>query len=151
MLSASLLAAVGASLWAQPGGILTVAAPPKTAVVRNAEAEVKLSVRLRGGYHVNSNAPADEYLIPMALTWNPSSLRVLEILYPKGKMETYSFSSKPLSVYTGNFEILTRFHVPPQSAPGASVVTGKLRYQACTTSMCLPPRTVEVKLPVEIR
>ncbi|HSW50179.1 MAG TPA: protein-disulfide reductase DsbD domain-containing protein [Bryobacteraceae bacterium] len=120
-------------------------------MARNAEAGVKLSVRLRGGYHVNSNAPADEYLIPLALTWTTSTLQVREVVYPKGKMESYSFSSKPLSVYTGNFEILTRFHVPPRAPLGASVVTGRLRYQACTTSMCLPPRTVEVKLPVEIR
>jgi hypothetical protein len=138
-------------LWAQPGAVLTVAAPPKTRMVRNADASVKLPIRLRSGYHVNSSTPADQYLIPLGLTWNSSPLEAREIVYPKPRMEKYSFSSKPLSVYTGDFEIVTRFNVPAQAPVGASVVTGRLRYQACTNSACLPPRTVEVRLPIEIR
>jgi hypothetical protein len=120
-------------------------------VVRNADASVKLPVRLRSGYHVNSSTPADQYLIPLGLTWNSSPLEVREIVYPKPRMESYSFSSKPLSVYTGDFEIVTRFKVPAQAPVGASVVNGRLRYQACTNSACLPPRTVAVRLPIEIR
>jgi hypothetical protein len=147
----SALLAVAVGLWAQAGAILTVVAPPRSAVTRSSDAGIKLSVRLRSGYHVNSSTPADEYLIPLGLTWNPSPLEVREIVYPKPRMESYSFSSKPLSVYTGDFEILTRFKVPAQAPVGASVVTGRLRYQACTSSACLPPRTVEVRLPVDIQ
>ena len=35
----------------------------------------------------------------------------------------------------------------PASAPaGLGAVNGKLRYQACTDKMCLPPKTVDVRL-----
>ena len=65
-------------------------------------------------------------------------------------MEKYSFSEKPLSVFTGNFQIVTHFKAPANAAPGPATLTGKLRYQACNSSMCLPPKTLDVSLQVEI-
>ena len=113
-------------------------------------AEAKLKVELRSGYHCNSNTPSDDYLIPLKLTWTQGTLEVGQISYPKPQMEKYSFSDKPLSVYTGDFEIVTHFKVPPSAPPGDTVVAAKLRYQACTERMCLPPKTVDVSLPVNI-
>ena len=112
--------------------------------------EAKLPLELRSGYHVNSNTPSEDYLIPLRLTWNPNPLGTAEVVFPKPKMERYSFSKVPLSVFTDNFAIVTRFQVPASAAPGPVTLTGKLRYQACNTKMCLPPKTVDVKLPVEV-
>ena len=125
--------------------------PPRTTAARDSVVSTRLAVQLRNGYHVNSNTPAEDYLIPLGLTWNVSPLEVREIIYPKPKMEAYPFSTKPLSVYTGDFEIVTRFAVSAKARLGVSIVTGKLRYQACTRSACLPPKTVEVRLPVDIQ
>jgi hypothetical protein len=130
---------------------LTVVAPPRTVGARNAEVTARISVQLRNGYHVNSNTPNDDYLIPLRLSWQASLLKVLEITYPQPRLENLSFSTKPVSVILGDFGIATRFKVPAAAPLGAAVLTGKLRYQACTASSCLPPRTVEVRLPVEIR
>jgi hypothetical protein len=138
-------------LWAQSSQVLTVAPPPRTAGARNAEVTAGISVQLLNGYHVNSNTPNDSYLVPLRLSWNASPLRVLEITYPQPRLETLSFSTKPVSVNVGDFRIGTRFKVPATAPLGAAVLTGKLRYQACTASSCLAPRTVEVRLPVEIR
>jgi len=112
--------------------------------------EAKLTVELRNGYHCNSDKPSDEYLIPLKLTWTPGVLEAVDIAYPKPNLEKYSFSDKPLSVYTGDFEIVTKFKVPATAAAGPAILTAKLRYQACTDRMCLPPKTVDVSLPVEV-
>ena len=114
-------------------------------------ASSKILFRLANGYHTNSNAPADEYLIPLRLTWEAAPLQVAGIDYPKPHMEKYSFSDKPLSVYSGEFEIVSKFKAPAGAPKGPRTLTGKLRYQACTNSMCLPPKTLSVQLPVEIR
>jgi hypothetical protein len=140
-----------ASGLAQGSGVLTVAPPSKVSAKRNETAEAKIAVQLRKGFHVNSDNPSDAYLIPLRLTWHRSELQVVETVYPKPKMETYEFTSKPLSVFTGDFDIVTRFQVPPKAQTGTAVLLGKLRYQACNEKMCLPPRTVEVRLPVDIR
>ncbi len=132
------------------GNVLTVAPPDKIVAKAGSTAQVKLSAQLRTGYHCNSNTPSDEYLIPLRLTWNPGPLEAAEVVYPKPQMEKYSFSPTPLSVFTGDFEILTRFKVSANATPGLMILPAKLRYQACTDRMCLAPKTVYVSLPVEI-
>jgi hypothetical protein len=138
-------------LWAQSSQVLTVAPPPRTAGARNTIVTTSISVQLRNGYHVNSNTPNDSYLVPLRLSWNAAPLKVLEITYPQPRLENFSFSSKPVSVNAGDFRIDTRFKIPATAPLGAAMLTGKLRYQACTSSSCLAPRTVEVRLPVQIR
>ncbi|MGH9672433.1 MAG: protein-disulfide reductase DsbD domain-containing protein [Bryobacteraceae bacterium] len=119
--------------------------------LRGATASVAIKVELRDGYHVNSNTPSDEYLIPLRLTWNAAPLQVASVEFPKPRMEKYSFSEQPLSVFVEGFQISTRLRTPSSAPLGPKTLTGKLRYQACNDRLCLPPRTVEVKLPVEIR
>jgi thiol:disulfide interchange protein DsbD len=118
---------------------------------RNSAVTTKLAVSLGETYHVNSNAPHEDYLIPLRLTWTPAPLEVESVTYPKPHDEKYQFSDQPLSVFTGNFEITTKFKVPADAASGPAIIAGKLRYQACNNNMCFPPKTVEVKLPVEIQ
>ena len=113
-------------------------------------AQVKVSLELRPGYHCNSNKPSDEYLIPLKLTWAAGPLEAPEVSYPEPQMEKYSFSDKPLSVYTGNFDLITKFKVPASSIAGQVMITGKLRYQACTDRMCLQPKTLDVTIPIDI-
>jgi thiol:disulfide interchange protein DsbD len=138
-------------LQAQTSGVLTIAPPQNVTAKRNEIVSATIRVELRNGYHVNSNTPADDYLIPLRLTWDAAPLEVASIRYPKPRTEKYAFSSKPLSVFTGDFDIVTRFKVPEKASMGTKVLLGKLRYQACTNQLCLPPKNVEVRLPVDIR
>jgi hypothetical protein len=128
---------------------LSVAPPDKITAKSGSTAQVKLSAQVRAGFHVNSNTPNEDFLIPLKLTWS-GVLETAEIVYPKPQSEKYPFSEKPLSVYTGDFEILTRFKVPAAAASGPGVVSGKLRYQACNDRMCFPPKTVDISLPIEV-
>lgn len=146
-----LLLAVVFQLWAQIGQVLTVTPPLRVFAARNAVLTVPLSVQLRKGYHVNSNTPDDEYLIPLTLTWDAPNLELRDTVYPKPEKGTFSFSTKPVSVYAGTFDIVSRFAVTAKTPTGASVLTGKLRYQACTDNMCMPPKTIDVRVPVEIK
>jgi hypothetical protein len=141
---------ISALCFAQGPNVLSVAPPEKLTAKAGSIAQAKLSVHIQPGYHANSNTPSDEYLIPMRLTWTASPLETAEVIFPKPEMEKYSFSDKPLSVYTGGFELVTRFKVPATAAPGLLVVAGKLRYQACNDRMCLAPKTVDISLPVDV-
>src|SRR5579864_8407519 len=138
-------------LFAQSSAILTVAPPQKVVAKRSTGATAKIAVSLGPGYHANSNAPHEAYLIPLRLTWTAAPLEVETVIYPKAHDEKYQISEQPLSVVTGTFEISTRFKAPTDATVGLVVLAGKLRYQACNNTMCFPPKTVEVKLPVEIQ
>jgi hypothetical protein len=146
-----LLAAPWPSLLAQGSGVLTVAPPSRLTIKRDATADLSLKAELQPGFHVNSNTPGDEYLIPLKLTWNKEPLEAEQVTYPKPQMEKLSFSPNPVSVFTGSFEIVTRFKAPPNAAPGMALMNGKLRYQACNNKECLPPRNVDVRVTLDIQ
>ncbi len=134
----------------QSNNVLTVGAPEKVTAKIGSTVQVKLPLELRTGYHCNSNKPSDEYLIPLKLTWAAGPLEAPEVIYPEAQMEKYSFSDKPLSVYTGNFELVTKFKVPASAIAGQVMITGKLKYQACTDRMCLQPKTIDVSIPIDL-
>ena len=130
--------------------VLNVAPLRKIAVPVAGSADASVAVQLCEGYHVNSNTPSDAYFIPLRLTWNPGPLEAVSVVFPKPQMEKLAFSDKPVSIFTGNFEVVTKFKAAAGAALGQNVVTGKLRYQACNDRMCLPPRTLDLSLPVEV-
>lgn len=135
----------------QESGVLSVAPAQKLIARRGGAAEARIRVQLRTGYHVNSNTPSEDYLIPLRLTWQAAPLEVAEVIFPKPVMERYSFSPKPISVFTGDFDIVTRFRVPAGAPAGPAVMAGKLRYQACNHNSCLPPKTIEFRLPASVQ
>jgi hypothetical protein len=130
--------------------VLSVAPPSRIIVKAGEVTEVTLPVKVATGYHANSNIPADPFLIPIKLTWNPEPLGAGQVTFPKPQTLKLGFSAKPASVFTGDFNIVTRFKVAADATPGASSVAGKLHYQACDDRSCLPPATLEVSVPVEI-
>ena len=111
-----------------------------------------IPVTVLPGYHVNSNTPSDEYLIPLKLTWKSTgALEAGMVVYPKPTMEKYEFAEKPLSVFTGKFELDANLKAPANAHVGAGAAVGQLRYQACSDRACYPPKTVEVTVPYNIQ
>jgi hypothetical protein len=140
------------SLWAQGKAYLTAGEPQRVAGKRNAAVQSRIPLTVQQGFHVNSNKPAEEYLIPLALTWTKTgALEAGAVVYPKPSMEKYEFSEKPLSVYTGSFDLIANFKVAPNAPAGPGAATGRLRYQACNDRACFPPKTIEITVPYQVQ
>ena len=119
---------------------------------RNAAVQVKLPLVVKEGYHVNSNKPNEEYLIPLKLTWTSTgALEGGAVTYPKAELVKYEFSEQPLSVYTGAFDLVANFKVAANAPAGPGAATGKLRYQACSNRACYPPKTVDVTVSYQVQ
>jgi hypothetical protein len=126
--------------------------PAKVAGARNATVQVKIPVSVKSGYHVNSHTPIDEYLIPLKLTWiSTGALEGGTVTYPTPSMEKYEFAEKPLSVYTGNFDLVANFKVAANAPTGPGAAVGKLRYQACSNKACYQPKTIEITVPYQVQ
>ncbi len=145
------LAAFAQAPGAQDSPLLTAAPPERITAARGATVEARVFAQLRGGYHANSNTPNEDYLIPLRLRWESGPLAPVEVIYPKPEERRYPFSSKPVSVFSGTFEVVTRFKVDRSARVGPGVLVGSLRYQACSEDTCYRPATLEIRLPYEIR
>lgn len=148
-LSSLLLAATSAVVYAQ-SGVLSVGDPAKLVVKRSGETAHTLRAALQSGYHCNSDKPTEDWMIPLRLTWQSTALETVSITFPKAKMEKFAFSDKPIAVLEGEFDIVSKFKRVANAMPGPAILSGKLRYQACNDKMCLPPKTIDVKVPLLI-
>lgn len=131
---------------------LTVGQPRKVTGKRNDAVQTRIPVSILEGYHVNSNTPSEEYLIPLTVTWTSlGALEGAQVVFPKASSEKYEFADKPLSVFTGNFELTVNFRVSARAPAGPGVASGKLRYQACSNRACYPPKTVDINVPYQVQ
>jgi len=137
---------------AQSSGYLSAGQVQKVSGKRNAALQVKIPLVVKEGYHVNSNQPSEEYLIPLKLTWTEmGALEGGTVTYPKASLEKYEFSEQPISVYTGSFDLLASFKVAAKAPAGPGAATGKLRYQACSNRACYPPKTLEITVSYQVQ
>ena len=111
-----------------------------------------LDFRIGIDFHINSNKPKADYLIPTVLKLNPSEpVAVADVKYPAGEDMSFAFSpNEKLSVYSGDFTITTSLKAPATAAAGTYPVKGELRFQACDRSACYPPRSIPVQFQVTV-
>ena len=121
-------------------------------VARGSSFQLAVVLKIRPGFHINARKPSADYLIPTDLRANlPAGFKSAgEISYPKGELRTFAFTKTPLNVYQG--KVVLRVPLTAQSdAPlGAQHIPLKLRYQACSNEVCLPPVTLDVDAQVTI-
>ncbi len=102
-------------------------------------------MNIRPGFHVNAREKSEDYLIATDLKAQlPSGFTSGEVVYPKGKLETFVFSKKPLMILRLPVDALATAPLGEQHIPL------KLHYQACSTELCLPPTTLPLDALVNI-
>lgn len=154
VLAGAALAACGvAALAAQPGRIGIALEPLAEADAARAGTTFRVAVRaqLDPGFHVNSNAPLEDFLIPTALTLEPPDGIALEALaWPEPFMLSQKGADQPLAVFEESFVIGAALAIAPDLAPGEYTVPATLRYQACDDTMCYLPATAQLAFPLVI-
>jgi hypothetical protein len=107
---------------------------------------VPLHFRVADGMHINSHTPHLKELIPtqLAVAEIPG-INVVSVDFPAGSDYSFAFSPRQkLSVYAG--ELVLRAHLIAR--PGDHPVHALLRYQACDSTSCYPPKTLSLSFEV---
>jgi hypothetical protein len=113
--------------------------------------EVAVVFKIRPGFHVNAREKSEDYLIATDLRAEiPAGFKAGAVSYPKGELHTFTFSKKPLNVYQGAVALRMPLTALPGASLGPQEIPLKLRYQACSTEICLPPVTIDLQASVNI-
>jgi len=107
---------------------------------------------IEDGWHVHSNTPPEPYLIATELSLElPEGFDAAEVYYPPPLQRSFAFApGLELSVYEGKLGITAGVRVPQAYAGDRLRVVGKLRYQACNDTTCLPTSvTAETEVRIE--
>ena len=114
-------------------------------------ARVALEVKLDPGYHVNSNSPLDDLLIPTVLTLDPPDGITLEgVAFPEAILLEQVGVEEPLAVFEEEFLVGALLTVGGSLAPGSYAVPGTLRYQACNDRMCFNPTNAQIQFDLTV-
>jgi hypothetical protein len=131
---------------------VTVLPTPVETVPRGSGGQVELHFRITPGYHINSNTPKSEFLIPTTLKLDaPTDIVIGRITYPAGHDMAFPFSpDEKLSVYTGDFPVAVVVRPLHSVLPQKYMIRGKLKYQACDNAQCYPPKQLPVEFEVKV-
>ena len=153
----SVLVLLSASAYAQDmpgpkGPVVTMAPAPLVTIIQGKAGTIPLSFRVAGGYHINSNQPKSEFLIPTTLKIDAATdIVIRKVVFPAGQDMSFPFApDEKLNIYTGDFtvDVVVR---PLHSVPkGKYMVRGTLKYQACDNAACYPPKQLPVSFEVKV-
>ncbi len=111
-----------------------------------------LGVTVPGKYHLQSNAPLDEFLVPTVLTVTPpEGWTMSEVVYPEPVLlDAPDLSDVPMAVFEHEFVIGVAIRIGVDVEPGTYPIGIKLQYQACDDKLCYAPTHKEFRSTIEV-
>lgn len=112
-------------------------------VYSGSEFKIALKVDIDEEWHINSNQPYEDYLIPTEVTLDENEFfKLNNVAYPKAHDFKFAFSDNPLSVWEGEIIIGAIIQVAEDVEPGSYKLIINLEYQACNDMSCLAPTSI---------
>lgn len=109
-----------------------------------------LQVDIVPGWHINSNTPNEEFLIPAVFEVDKKpGFTTGDIHYPPAH-DVKLFSETLLSAYQGSLVIWIEVKADSTLEPGTAKLSGALKYQACNDKICLLPTETSFELKVSV-
>jgi thiol:disulfide interchange protein len=142
---------IAAAQLVDQSSVVTITLSPESLKVDpGSRVKVVLHATIAEGFHINSNTPNDEFLIPVTVESADSSWPIAKVSYPAPKVLNLAVSEKPLSAFEGKTDIGLTFDIGTSTPTGKHVVPVEFGYQACDDRSCLPPRTITANLTFEV-
>lgn len=110
-----------------------------------------LHARIEHGWHINSNKPNDEFLIPAVLTSGNRSFPLTGVVFPVPKEKNLGVSEKPVSVFEDEIDIAITIAVKKTTAGGAYSIPLKFDYQGCSDRVCMAPASEKIEFTLEVK
>src|SRR6266576_3311723 len=132
--------------------LVLLAPAPLITITQGKASQVPLAFRVIRGYHINSNQPKSEFLIPTALKIGATTDIIIGGTdYPEGHDMSFAFAlDEKLNVYTGDVQVDVSVRPLRSVQPGKYMLRGNLKYQACDNAACYPPKQLPVSFEVKI-
>lgn len=123
----------------------------RTELQPGATARVAVITEVPTGFHAQSSAPLDKFLIPFRVTaGDDKRIQAGAPVYPDGEIKQY-FGVGKMSVYGGQFTTIVPIRISTDAPPGPIEIKLSVRSQICTDAgNCLAPTTQTVTISTSI-
>ena len=115
------------------------------------EFKIAIETDVEETWHINSQNPKDEFLIPTTVMIDDTiNFNLLKIAYPEAHDIKLGFSDTPLSVWEGKVYFGALVIAVDNLSPGKYPLIVSVEYQACNNQSCLAPTIVADTLFIQI-
>lgn len=111
---------------------------------------IDLLLTVNSGWHINSNRPNDEFLIPSEISAKANGIKLVGVKYPAPHEIKLAFSEELVSVYEATQTAKLNFKANTNTTIGKQKVLVTLDYQACNDVSCQPPNSTTTEFEIEI-
>ncbi|HUB78159.1 MAG TPA: protein-disulfide reductase DsbD N-terminal domain-containing protein [Bryobacteraceae bacterium] len=125
---------------------------PAKAIKSGARFTLTLTANIQPGWHIYSMKPVEDGPVPTRI-WVAEG-QPFQLTGPIKGDEPQTLQDPTLHMDVELYESSARFLLPlkvaPETAAGARSLVVNVQAQSCNNSLCLPPATVKVEIPVTI-
>lgn len=119
-------------------------------VQRNSQLKIAVKVSVENGWHINSDKPHEDFLIPTKVVSTDKRFPLATTGFPKAEDITLGFSDKPVSVFEGDIVINLLINIDKELSPGSYKIPIKVEYQSCNNQTCMPPTSVSDSFEITV-
>jgi thioredoxin:protein disulfide reductase len=114
--------------------------PPASSLEPGKTTVLSVELVIAAPYHINSDHPLQDYLIPTTLEFEPlPGVKFGKAVFPAAPEKKLPFSDAPMAVYEGTVKVTLEI-TPASDLKSREIrLNGKVRYQACNDQYCLRP------------
>ncbi|RJP19769.1 MAG: DUF255 domain-containing protein [Candidatus Abyssobacteria bacterium SURF_5] len=123
----------------------------KTAAAPGETVTIAAKLTIDKGWHINSNRPLQDYLIPTSLELHDSpAVSLGRVQYPIGTKVALGVDQEPVSVYEQTAWIVVPVKVARNAESGLRQLELMLQMQPCSKEKCLAPEKLKLSVPLEV-
>ncbi len=125
--------------------VVAFATPKEVTVKPGSPATFEITAEILKGWHVNTDSPGDEFVIPLRIELIGCEGLQITPKYHKGESFKDGGGGGPVQVYAGKFVIPVVLELTGRFS-GRPLLT--LTYQACNDKICLEPKRINIGLRI---
>lgn len=111
-----------------------------------------VEINIPEGCHIEAHEPAEEFLKPTQVILDRTEgLAIGQMQYPLSEEKRFDWTDAVLRVYSGTIQTTAPIEVAADVKAGLFKISGLIKYQGCTESMCLQPASQDIEGLLEIR
>jgi len=115
------------------------------------EVKIAIEAEVLKSWHINSDKPKDEFLIPTTLFISESpNFELVRIAYPEAHDIKLDFSETPISAWEGKIFFGALIKLADNTSPGVYNLIINIEYQACNNQSCLAPTVISDTLSIHV-
>ena len=125
--------------------------PPASPLKAGMSAPIALELTIKSPYHINADQPLEDFLIGATVDFKaPAGVVYKKIAFPPAEIRKLDLSPNPMAIYEGTVKITAEVVLAPEFTAAEFAIEGSIGYQACDSSMCLPPAEAKFSQKVKV-